>query len=213
MSECEKIRERLDDYADGVLPEVEREEVVEHLESCVSCCEEIEALKSLVAKAGQLPEGITPSRDLWNGIESQLKPTRSRPRIKVEWLAWGGSALLAAAAVLFIVFNPYLLRDIEQKEAPQDLSLSLAQEIAGVEKEHRQARQELLEFLKSSEEDIAPETLAVIHENLGIMDNALGDIRIALADDPENMHLFQMLVATQKHDLEFIDQVIALTTN
>jgi len=47
MSRCDEIRERLSAYLDGELPPPEAALVVEHLESCPGCREELDDLRRL----------------------------------------------------------------------------------------------------------------------------------------------------------------------
>ena len=69
---CEKIRNTLNDYIDGLLPERQMREVEQHLETCLSCRREAQILRLLLAQATVLPKSISPPRDLWPEIAARL---------------------------------------------------------------------------------------------------------------------------------------------
>ncbi|HEX8906346.1 MAG TPA: zf-HC2 domain-containing protein, partial [Longimicrobiaceae bacterium] len=110
----EQAIERLDDYASGELPDIERVMVQRHLDGCAECRAEVQEIRSLLALAKALPAGIAPSRELWGGIAERLEPRvpaleiagedtrvislaeRRRPWQPPRW------ALQAAAAVVLV---------------------------------------------------------------------------------------------------------------
>ena len=56
----EQAFERLDDFASGELPDIERVRVQRHVDACGECRAEVEAIRSLLAMAQVLPAGIAP---------------------------------------------------------------------------------------------------------------------------------------------------------
>lgn len=54
MSECEKVRSKLDDYIDGLLPPLEFREIKTHLISCPKCNKEAEELFFITEKMENL---------------------------------------------------------------------------------------------------------------------------------------------------------------
>ena len=69
---CDNIKNLLDEYVDGLLPENARQDVDAHLEGCSNCREDLSRLRALLARAADLPKNIEPPRDLWPDIESRL---------------------------------------------------------------------------------------------------------------------------------------------
>jgi anti-sigma factor RsiW len=106
--------ERLDDFASGELPDLDRVRVQRHLDECDECRTELESIRTLLALTAELPASIAPRRDLWAGIAGRLEPRdnvielpreetkvipltpRRRPWQPPRW------ALQAAAAVVLI---------------------------------------------------------------------------------------------------------------
>ena len=69
---CAEALDRLDDLADGVLPEPERRALEDHLASCDACREEERRLRAILAAARALPREKTPPRDLWPEIAQAI---------------------------------------------------------------------------------------------------------------------------------------------
>ena len=109
----EQAIERLDDFASGELPDIERRLMERHLEACEECRAEAEAIRALLAEVSTLPTAIAPPTDLWEGIAGRLEPRaaglpqgeetkvipfapRRKPWTPPRW------ALQAAAAVVLV---------------------------------------------------------------------------------------------------------------
>lgn len=60
-------------HAEGALRDDRAEEVEDHLRSCGPCRREVEELRDLLRSASELPRGIAPDRDLWDGIEARIR--------------------------------------------------------------------------------------------------------------------------------------------
>jgi anti-sigma factor RsiW len=70
----EHALERLDDFACGELPDIERVMVQRHVDACGECRAEVAAIQALLAEAAALPRAVAPPRDLWAGIAPRLEP-------------------------------------------------------------------------------------------------------------------------------------------
>ena len=69
--ECDLMCERLAAYLEGDLTPAEQAEADRHLVECASCRETLAALRALSVEASAMPL-LTPSRDLWTGIEARI---------------------------------------------------------------------------------------------------------------------------------------------
>lgn len=98
--------ERLDEYVDGELDSQEARSVEQHLESCVTCRRQVESLRELLSRAGELSRSIQPERDLWAGIRERIeRPDRDVIPIRRGFQRWwvpAGTWQAAAAAVLLV---------------------------------------------------------------------------------------------------------------
>lgn len=137
---CEKMENRLHDYADGVLTPVERQEVERHLETCENCRQEVRFLQALRQQAALLPQHLEPPRDLWPEIAARIEPgkklwqgwlveLRARKNGAASyfkqifvgdtaggenWLAWGRRGAMTAAVLLLLVGGIWFLIKTQQ---------------------------------------------------------------------------------------------------
>ena len=105
--ECDLMCERLAAYIEGDLPPAERAEADRHLAECAACAKALAELRAIADDAAQLPM-LTPSRDLWAGIEARIATpvtrldavrasVRRAPRRHWQF-ALAASALIAVSA-------------------------------------------------------------------------------------------------------------------
>lgn len=107
---CEFTRDRLDAYASGTLDPDEREGVRAHLDSCVECATDLEAVRFLAPHTSALPRVAPADPSLWAGIESRLTP-HARLRARV------GPTLAMAAALLLAVGAGWWLRGLTTRDS------------------------------------------------------------------------------------------------
>jgi hypothetical protein len=214
---CRDAQEILNDYVDGILPAGMRDQMVEHLERCPKCREELEHLQGLLEKARALPASIMPERDLWPGIENCILNEESRPSffssLRVQPL-WSIRNLAAAAAILVIVFSAtYLAVSIRDKHGSRLPALSdhsseiipvstLQADYSSAEAEYVRATQKLQEVLDSRTQYLAPQTREVMDRNIKVINEAIAEIKKALGNDPGNKQLNTLLLASYQNKVE-----------
>jgi len=102
--DCPKAQGMMGAYLDGVLPEIQAEELEAHVAVCRPCSSELEKTRSLVDQlnwAAAKQQGVTAPKRLWSQIEQQLE--RDGRQSKVIWLIRLFKKPLAAAASLAIL--------------------------------------------------------------------------------------------------------------
>jgi len=216
---CEEIRDRLDEYVDGGLAEAEFQEVELHLDGCPECRKEERLLRALVAEAAALPEEIQPAADLWPDIAARLRgPEGMRlvPRTGVARL-FGPMAVAAAAAVLIALSAALWTRGNLPGTAPaapqgtvQPVALGVSSVLLDSEREYARATADLMAAIDAQKETLAPETRAVLDANLKTIDEALAQVRAALAKDPGNSQLAHLLTSTHQKKVDALERVVRL---
>lgn len=102
---CHNSAEKLHDYLDDALSPAERAAVESHLATCASCQATFTSLRTLRAATTQLPRELTPARDLWPALSTQLCPPVVAPATIVPFstrlLPW---AIAASVALLSLFF-------------------------------------------------------------------------------------------------------------
>jgi len=210
---CETVQNLLDDYVDGLLIGEEPEMVARHLASCPDCARLANNLREMLQNAKGLSRHIEPRRDLWPAILEQIENEPKRRVFRTVRLG----VLAVAAAVLAILAGSLLMRGLPRPgetvltavEAP----VRLQQEVLVVEAEYQRARRELVAAMDQLPHRLAPETRTVIDQNLAVIDGAIQEIRTSLEKDPENVFLFDMLVAEQDSSLQLLGLEEAITSN
>ena len=78
--DCDLMCERLAAYIEGDLSPAERSQADHHLAECAACAEALVELRAIANEAALLPP-LTPSRDLWAGIEARIStPVTRQPK-------------------------------------------------------------------------------------------------------------------------------------
>jgi site-specific recombinase XerC len=78
------------------------------------------------------------------------------------------------------------------------------------EADYARATSALLSALEQRR-DLSPKTLASVRSNLDVIDQALGEVRAALAKDPANPELTHMLASTHRKKVDVLRRVMRLT--
>lgn len=211
---CRETRDRIDAYLDGTLEPRERAALEAHLEECERCRAETAGLRALLADAAGLPPSLEPGRDLWPEIRDEIRRRRpgvaaARPGTRGRWTR---RALLAAAAVALVVLSSTITLLLRERGGGPPPPVSTAPDAAiradllDWETQVAEAARELGLVLARDRNALAPETVAILEENLRIIDDAIRESRAALAADPANAALGQMLWATYRKKLDLLQQ-------
>lgn len=214
---CERLREILDDDADGSLSEAEHQEAELHLASCAACRAEERKLKAFLAEAVGLRHEAQPGRDLWPGIASRIE---SRARV-LRFVRRGGLlAGLAAAAALVLALvigrtpQPGAgLTNVEPNVGAVQPAAATA-DIEKAEAEYLRATSQLIQTLNARRGSMTPEAqkqMADLEANVAAIDGALRDVKEALEKDPQNTKLNKMLASTHQKKIDLLLKLIRLS--
>lgn len=210
----EMTEDRLNQYVDGTLPAGEQQEVEQHLPRCAACREEVARLRELLTRAAALPRSIQPPHDLWAGIEARMNEAKGeevRGKSAGE-AAWFWRGVLAAAAVMVLAVGIYRLAAPPSRPVPPPTASFLpVQGWQAVEADYIRAADELAQTLAARRSRLSPQTVAVVEQNLRIIDEAIHESREALARDPSNRELRQMLSDTYQQKLGLLRQAARLS--
>lgn len=185
---CADISALLDDYIDGALPADQARRVEEHLAGCESCRAEVAGLRSILTDARALPRTVLPAKDLWAGIESRLPsapPVPLRPRRPLLQ-----RPLVQLAAAIFLLLAGATLATLYLRGrtgSPSTFALE--------QQRYAAATADLARKLADDPALLSATTRAVVERNLTIVDQAIQEAEHALATDPGNTELEQMVLA------------------
>ena len=221
----EVIRHLLDDYITDELTEDARAPVAEHIASCEICRAEVESLRNILARASELPKAIEAPAGSWSNIRQAIE----RDTRAVESSHSGSSNnwrhLQRAAAVLLVAVLSsgatflYVTRDgrgtpstrsaatrAESPETPASLAAFTIEE-----NNYMRTASILRELLDSQKDALAPETVAQLNASLRTIDEAILEARNALARDPANKMLVEMLSASYRQKVDLLRRTTEMT--
>lgn len=201
---CSELRARADAYAHGELDASDSAAFEAHLSTCPACEMALLALAGAPPGIDGLSRSIEPAADLWPAIRERVasRPGRS---MRVGVPRW---ALAAAAALLVAVSSgvtALLLTSGDSRPV-------VTRDISALEAQYSVVSEDLLGALEQARSRLSPETMATIQRNLRIIDAALDETRQALAKDPGNTALGQMVVAAWRQKVDLLRRATALGT-
>lgn len=148
----------------------------------------------LLAAVRQLPTEIEPERDLWPSLEAQLKPRRPKRLY----------ALTAAAAVVFAIAGAGLLSGTEPEVTPTVQVLAPAEVEPDWQVEMDEATAALSARLDERRDELDPETLALVEQNLALIDAAIAETARALEAHPDDDRLAYALRGVLARKVELL---------
>jgi len=174
----------------------------------------------LMLAARRLPAGIAPGRDLWPGIEKAIEETTAAPTRGMP--GWNRIFAQAAAVVLLVGGSSGITwlamnegaQPLEAEQGEQQLAF---QPVAGsfgsqyhLGPEFVDARNSLATRLDDELERLPPETRQEVQSNLDAIRGAIREINLALADEPDNALLQELLLNAYRDELTLMRRVDGL---
>lgn len=191
--------DQLSAYLDNELSPEGRVRVDAHLSECAECREVLQSLRALVSAAPAY-QGTDPADQVWSGIAAGIDSSRSatlpvrhrhRHRFSLGQLA-------AAAATVAVLAGGGVWLAVRPGAAPATLAGSPAGDDAPVlvtaaavldDPDYDAAVQELEASLEAGRGLLDSTTIAVLEENLRIIDAAIAEARAAIEADRSNAFL------------------------
>ncbi len=221
---CQETRRRLDDYLEGDLGSDESRALERHTDGCDACRRELAETRRLLDEALGLRVGLQPGRELWGDIEARLEPRRAPlagaasrwlaglvpPGGGLRWAAAGATLAGILVATLTLVGPSSVRRSVPnpvlRPGATTALSVATAgqRQAAAAEAPIFQVRRDLAATLEGADATLDPVTVREVERNLAILDEATGEIRAALEDQPSSIHLNRLLASQYQMEAEVL---------
>lgn len=177
-------------------------------------------IERIEAEARRLPRDIPPERDLWPQIAARIA---HEPAAESGWRGWRLVGAMAAAVALVAVSSIVTLWLAGPSEpvvvsvptAPPAISRQ-ARTIpdsatfgpdVSLGPKYERARQQLSRDLDEQLESLPPDSREVVEKNLAQIRQALAEINGALAEDPDNVLLQQLLMAAYQDEMSMLMEV------
>jgi anti-sigma-K factor RskA len=224
----EIIRHLLDDYVTGELAEDARGPVADHIAGCAICTAKVKSLKRILAQAADLPKSIDPPAESWSNIRAAIE--RENKAVATHELSPGRQlwrrpyALVAAAALVAILSSGGTALYMSSRNADGRMSARSAASDANSgatpaslaaftieENNYLRNVAVLQDLLDEQEALLAPETVAQLKATLRTIDEAILEARNALARDPANKMLIEMLSGTYRQKVDLLRRTAEMT--
>jgi anti-sigma factor RsiW len=230
--------DRLSEYLDDELTRGERDALESHVAACADCARTLAELQVIVASANSLP-ARPPANDLWPGVARRTVdappaergsvapfPQAARSRRRISFTP----PQLAAAAVLLAALSSGLawqFRGTQADPALTDRPATAGSATAGAsadsigaggailpvslgDQEYDAAVSDLEKTLEAGRAVLDPATIAIVEQNLAIIDVAIEQAREALETDPANGYLSSYLVQARRKKLDLLRRAAAM---
>lgn len=180
-----------------------------------------EMLKDLQARARALPREIEPPAEAWSVIKAEIEkpgPLSAPIPLPQTHRFWQRPAFLAAAGLLLVVGSSLVTlavvrnrgvgtpRVAASENNPQhsEQGPSTFAEFASVENDYISSVNQLSALLESEKTALAPETMSKLKKSLEVIDAAILEARRALAADPANKAIVEMLRTSYDQKLDLL---------
>jgi anti-sigma factor RsiW len=197
--------DQLSELADGDLAPDVAASIERHLVHCASCRAALARLHAIIERAGALPTTIEPPAGEWAALRSRLRRHAGSAPRRGGWLRdWG---LRAAAALVLVAGSSMLTMLVLRARTPAAAVPAAAR---AVERSYADALDELAVTVDAQRGALAPGTIATLERTLRVIDDAIAEARAALAADPGNRALLDVLSANYEQKVQLLRRVSEL---
>lgn len=179
-------------------------------------------LRELREATDRLPREMDPPAGAWDTIRAQIARDEAgvfAPGAAKPIHVWQRSPFLIAASLLLVVGSSAITyvstKGVNPGPVPMAAgsapgagvsTVSALSEFTGKENEYLRRVNGLVAIMESEEVELAPETIAKVKESLAVIDAAILEARAALARDPANRQLIDMLESTYEKKLDLLER-------
>ena len=205
--------DRLNDLVDGALDADDVVEIERHLADCPSCSDALGRLRAILERAASLGSRVDPPSAAWSSIRGRLEAHPVRPTRSSRWWRADSWVTRAAAAILLVVGSSMLtvvaLRSRDRAPASsadgsRPAAVATPAAVRAVDDNYARVLEELTTTFREQRGSLTPATIATLERTLRIIDEAIAEARNALAADPGNAALLDVLSANYEQKVQLL---------
>jgi hypothetical protein len=189
-----------------------------------------EMLRELQRETAGLPREIAPPEEAWKKIKAQIdleaQLVATMPLHSRERAFWQRPAFLAAAALLLVAGASLMtalvigrrmidrtaspVARVNPAPAPAPQPEAALAEFTAKENDFITVSNQLSAIIESGKTELSPETIAKLKQSVSVIDGAILEARRALAADPGNKVLIEMLSASYNQKVDLLRRTSAM---
>lgn len=197
-----------------------------HVADCESCRAALSRVRELVAAAHALPREVAPPLEVWDAVrtrvasEARTRATLASPASRA--MRWWHNGWLATAAVIVLVLGTATFMTLASRgRSAKAKAMQVAAPPASltspvlyaVDKNYVATIRELRATLDSQRSTLAPSTVRTVEHSLSVIDAAIAEARAALAADPANQYLVDILAAHYERQVDLLQRATELSSS
>jgi hypothetical protein len=208
------------DVADGTASAEQLASVAEHLGRCDSCATDVARIRQLMTRIRETGRGpMDAGADLWPEIRSRIERDKivqlpaTDAGVAGRTMAGGRRTWWIIGGVAAAVVIAFAIPRVGQRGGDSSIgtgsdtpNMSL---VADSVRAYEQEATFLLNELEMRRAMMRPQTRAAVDHDLDVIDKAIGELKEAIARDPKNAALRQLLASSYKQKVELLKRVNA----
>jgi hypothetical protein len=187
-----------------------------HVDECATCRATLARVRRLLADARALPRDVAPPPEVWSAVRASV--SRDSGRRATHW--WHNGWLATAAAMVLVVgtatFMSFAARgkSAKAKAMVETVASPLTTPaLYAVDKNYVATIRELRAALETQRSRLAPSTVQTVDRSLRVIDEAIAEARAALAADPANSVLVDILAGQYERQVDLLQRAAALSSS
>ena len=210
-------------FADGSATSDGWTESQSHIALCPDCAADVARIQRLLSRVGKSRVEDAPLDDMWKSVRGRIDQAK-QARISAGGAVGGRrrrdlliAAGIAVAAGILIAIGLTVGRLMPQRAAgpvpsspPVASATTAAPGLTAVldsEREYQQEAQTLLNRLELDRSLLRPEASRSAEHDLAVVDSAITELKSAVAHDPRNAALHQLLAASYKQKADLLRRI------
>jgi anti-sigma factor RsiW len=198
--------------ADGSLDGDTRESVDAHIAACPDCAADVARIASLMRLTRGAPAPSTRLDELWPSIRARIEQSKVVPmatttpasRDILRWRAWwSATAGIAAALIVAALVFSHPRVGNTPSTVVTDSATSFVAVVDSAHAYEREA-QILLDKLELQRAMLRPDAVQALDRDLKVVDVAIAELKDAVAHDPNNPALRQLLAASYRQKVDLL---------
>lgn len=188
-----------------------------HVAECAECRDTLRRVQALLQTAKTLPRDMEPPPAAWDTVRDRLRREHARPPARGRWLR----TALIAASVIFLAASMSVVTLSLRGRPAKAKAASMARvapppsvpALLAVDRNYDPTIRELRESLTSQRSQLSPSTVRVVDRALVVIDSAIAEARAALAADPANQALVDILSSHYERKVDLLQRATELSSS